>query len=910
MIGKTVLQYEILEQIGEGGMGTVYKAKDTKLDRFVALKFLPSQIATTEDEKARFIQEAKAASAMNHPNICTIYDIQEDEGKLFIVMEYIDGVTLKDNTQTLSDKKILEYSAQIAEGLAAAHEKGIVHRDIKPDNIMIRKDGIVQIMDFGLAKLYTDSNVSRLTKAGTTMGTMGYMSPEQVQGLDVDHRTDIFSLGVVLYELFAGESPFKGMHETAIMYEIVNVEVPPISTIKQDIDPQLEVIILECLEKDRDDRCQSAKELARNLRKIKRVSTGTRTSRMYNVNSAAFQAQTNAQAVNPSTSGSFAIEAFNKKFYLQNIFKSRYFLSSIILILLLTVSYLIYSGETVTQKAVTKFTINIGNDKVINMSAYPALAISHDGSKIVVKANNNFYLRKMNSRNPVLVSGTENAASPFFSPDDKSLGFFKSGKLMQISLNGETPTVLADVSDNRGGTWNQFGQIVFAPKTTEPLWIVSEMGGGLRKVTSLDTLKNERTHRWPSFLPDGKHVIFTVGLLSSPAYYEKATIDVADMETGKRKTIIKGASTARYINTGHILFSRKGILYVVPFDLDKLKVTGQPIPVIRGISGTTSSGSSNYMVSDNGTLVYIAGLVEGGKRKIIKIDLNGKRTILDAKGQPYTDPSFSPDNKNIAFAMNNSSASLFDIWIFNIKRKTLNRFTFDGVNRSPKWSPDGKNIAFRRYDANGKRTIFIKPSNGIGKEKKIVSVESESYLDQWTKDGKYLILEGAKKGREFNITAIPLKGGKKKWDYLDSKYDEYGGNVSPDGKWMAYLSKESGSYQIYVSSFPEKIGKWQITTDGGEEPRWSPDGKTIYYKNDTNLMSVPISFSPTFTPGIPKVVITDFPLLSAASGISYDISNDGKYFITTAPLKEGEFKNISVVLNWTEEVKKLTSKKE
>ncbi len=292
MIGKTILHYKILEKLGEGGMGEVFKAQDTKLDRFVALKFLPSQVVTTEEEKARFIQEAKAASSMNHPNVCTIYDIQEHEDQLFIVMEFIDGTTLRDMKQTLSEKRILDIGIQVAEGLGAAHEKGIVHRDIKPENIMIRKDGIAQIMDFGLAKLYTSGNVSRLTKAGTTMGTMGYMSPEQVQGLDIDHRSDIFSLGVVLYELFAGESPFKGMHETAIMYEIVNVEAPPIATVKEGIDPQLDGLILECLEKEKDERCQSAKELAKNLRKIKRVSTGNRSSRMYNVNSSAMNART------------------------------------------------------------------------------------------------------------------------------------------------------------------------------------------------------------------------------------------------------------------------------------------------------------------------------------------------------------------------------------------------------------------------------------------------------------------------------------------------------------------------------------------------------------------------------------------------------------------------------------------
>ncbi len=287
MIGETILHYKIIEKLGEGGMGEVFKAKDTKLDRFVALKFLPSNLTTNEEQKARFIQEAKTASAMNHPNICTIYSIEEydnDKGEkqLFIAMEYVEGETLKDKKDSISEKQKLEISVQVAEGLAAAHEKGIIHRDIKPENIMIRKDGIAQIMDFGLAKLQSSAEGSRLTKVGTTMGTMGYMSPEQVQGIDVDHRSDIFSFGVVLYEMFAGESPFKGMHETAIMYEIVNVEAPPISTVKEGIDLELDEIILECLEKDKDDRYQSAKELAKNLRKIKK-STGHRKSRVYNV---------------------------------------------------------------------------------------------------------------------------------------------------------------------------------------------------------------------------------------------------------------------------------------------------------------------------------------------------------------------------------------------------------------------------------------------------------------------------------------------------------------------------------------------------------------------------------------------------------------------------------------------------
>jgi len=353
MIDKTIFHYKILEKLGEGGMGTVYKAQDTKLDRFVALKFLPSQLTASEDDKARFIQEAKAASAMNHPNVCTIYSIEEYNNQLFISMEYIEGKTLKDKKDNLSEKQILEIGIQVAEGLAAAHEKGIVHRDIKPENIMIRKDGIAQIMDFGLAKLRENSGVSRLTKAGTTMGTMGYMSPEQVQGLDIDHRTDIFSLGVVLYELLAGESPFKGIHETAIMYEIVNVDPQPISTIKESFSPELDEIILECLEKDKDERCQSTKELAKDLRKIKK-STGHRKSRVYNVNSDVFKT-TSAATTSVTPSGSIAIEAFNKRFELKKLIPVAFLIT---IITSLTFAYLYFNHHEVFETGTIQFDIS------------------------------------------------------------------------------------------------------------------------------------------------------------------------------------------------------------------------------------------------------------------------------------------------------------------------------------------------------------------------------------------------------------------------------------------------------------------------------------------------------------------------------------------------------------------------
>jgi eukaryotic-like serine/threonine-protein kinase len=399
LVGQTILHYKILEKLGEGGMGEVFKAQDTKLDRFVALKFLPSQLTASEDEKARFIQEAKAASAMNHPNICTIYSIEEFNGQLFIAMEFVEGKTLKDKKDSLSEKQKLEIGIQVAEGLAAAHEKGIVHRDIKPENIMIRKDGIAQIMDFGLAKLYSDKNASRLTKVGTTMGTLGYMSPEHVQGLDVDHRTDIFSLGVVLYELFAGESPFKGMHDTAVMYEIVNVNPEPVSSIKPEVNSEVDAIIFECLEKDPAERYQSAAEIARNLRRVKRDSGKSRITRASVINKSQ---QSGARVSKVGVEEKSSTGSTKQKIILILSFLFIAALAAII-------SWMLHPEAT---NEVRKIQWSTNDDLVV---------ISPDGKKIAGYKDRNIWIRSLDKTDPVEVKSDEPVSNIFWSPNSDYL---------------------------------------------------------------------------------------------------------------------------------------------------------------------------------------------------------------------------------------------------------------------------------------------------------------------------------------------------------------------------------------------------------------------------------------------------------------------------------------------------------
>lgn len=912
MIDTTILHYKILEKLGEGGMGEVYKAQDTRLDRFVALKFLPSQLTADAEQKARFIQEAKTASSMNHPNVCTIHDIQEFESnngekQLFIVMEFVEGKTLKEKAGSLSEKQMLEISVQVAEGLAAAHEKGIVHRDIKPENIMIRKDGIAQIMDFGLAKLYSTSNVSRLTKAGTTMGTIGYMSPEQVQGLDVDHRTDIFSLGVVLYELFAGETPFKGMHETAIMYEIVNVDAPPLSTVRDGIDPQLDEIILECLEKDKDERCQSARELAKDLRKVKK-STGHRKSRVYNVNSDTFKKSSgNISASTPS--GSVTLEVLNKKFDLSKIFASKLIpWTAALTFLIIAVVFFFTQKTSQINLQTARFSIDLPDNMNLDQGNYPELAISSDGSKIVYGANHQLFLRNINELESIPINGTENALSPFFSPDGNWIAFFDASKMQKVSANGGALIPVADVQVNRGGSWGNDDKIVFPVSTVTGLSAVSGSGGIINAVSNLDSAKNERTHRWPQYISKYNIAIYTVGTFDSPDYYEDSDIEALNLKTGEKRTILKGASTARYLKSGYLVYTNSGILYAVKFDIENLKVTGQPVPVIQDISGDVTSGAMNYDISDNGTLVYFPGLSEQGNRQIVQLNSKGEDTDLKAPLNTYIEPRISPDGKKIAIVIPNGKD--YDIWVYNIPRKSLSRLTFGGNNRTPTWSPNGDKIAYWKYLDNGKSGIFMRRADGSDEPEQIYESEDRSYIDSWSNDSKYLVLDASLNGGSSVLRILPLDGSKKAVDFITQNQTvKRIGSLSPDGKWLAYTSNESGKNQIYVKAFPSGAGKWQISTDLGIEPHWAPDGKAIYYIANNNMMRAAVSTDHGFVPQAPVVLFSGYVRLDVDSGLTFDISPDGKYFITTKANKTENLRKITVVLNWFQELQSRVNQK-
>ncbi len=891
MIGETILHYKIIEKLGEGGMGEVYKAQDTKLDRFVALKFLPYQLTASEDDKARFIQEAKAASAMNHPNVCTIYSIEEYNNQLFIAMEFVEGKTLKDKKDSLSEKQILEIGIQVAEGMAAAHEKGIVHRDIKPENIMIRKDGIVQIMDFGLAKLRETSGVSRLTKAGTTMGTMGYMSPEQVQGLDVDHRTDIFSLGVVLYELVAGESPFKGVHETAIMYEVVNVDPPPISTVKEGIDSELDNIILECLEKDKDERCQSAKELAKDLRKVKK-STGSRATRTYRA-----QAYTPEIETIKVKSGVFDVN-FKRRLIKNKVSLSIY---SILIIALLITTYFLLNSSLVVSSKPMHLSITIPGG--IALGSFSSFTISPDGSKIVYAVNQAnarmLYIRDIDSYDAKPIPGTESGFSPFFSPDGKWLVFITDNGIKKVLISGGAAiTISGKAPDLLYAYWGGDNYIYYTPEISGGIYRFSADGGKEDPVALPDVKSSDLSYRWPVLLPGNKSVMFTS---ESKNESGGSKILIKSLKTNETKTLVDDGSYAQYVNTGYIAYIKDNSLFVAKLNTDNLSLEGSPIPIIQNVTTIPQTGQAEFGMSNNGTLVYLPGGAMSSERNLIWVDRKGNILKSTDLKEPIEDLSLAPDDKKIAVTI---EGAIYSIWIYDIERNMLSRFTYSADDRDPLWTPDSKSIIYGSF-RNGYYGLFISSVESKGQELRLTKSKRWQLACSVTKDGKYLAYVETDSISRSNgrIAVMELKEGAKPEYIVRTQYNEWFPAFSPNDKYIAYVSDESGRNEIYVIPFNGMGSKIQVSINGGSRPTWALDGKTLYYINDKKLMMASVNINSQFTAGTPSEVFSagDFYI---ETGHYYDEIPGTNNFIM---IKEKESKvsqnSLNIIPNWNYELK-------
>jgi eukaryotic-like serine/threonine-protein kinase len=892
MVGKQVLHYRIIEEVGRGGMGIVYKARDTRLDRDVALKFLPPHLSASAQDKARFIQEAKAAATLDHPNICTVYSIEEYEGQLFFAMQLVDGQLLRDRVSGLSEKQAIDIGIQIAEGLAAAHDKGIVHRDIKPENIMVRKDGIVQIMDFGLAKL---KGVSRLTKEGSTVGTAGYMSPEQVQGLDADHRSDIFSLGVLLYEMFTGELPFKGVHETAVAYEIVNVDAPPMASARPGINPALDAIILECLEKDPRERTQSASQIAVDLKRYKRESSRQRASMVVNVQPVA--APDRATHANATVGEPPAPEAKYRV--------PRWAATAAVAAAMLGLGYgvAVLTSRTSTPAPVIRASIEMPQ----GVRYYDALgghsAISPDGSAIAFVgvdslSQQGLWVRPMNTAEARHLAGTTSATYPFWSPEGTSIGFFADGKLKTIDARGGPAIALADAPFGRGGTWNRDGDILFTPNISDPnLYVVPATGGDRRQVTAFDSTQRSYP-RYPSFLPDGDHFVFT--MLQSDQM--RPTLYVSSLKDMKATVLAEGAAYGMAAS-GYLMYLRQGILIAQRFDQSSRTLVGRPLSLQDNINAWAPRAKADYSVSESGVLIYAGGRTALAD-EAIWIAADGSETTI-TQASISTRPVLSPDRTRFLFDETQNQRG--SIWIYDLGKKTRTRITFDPeVASFPCWSSDGSRVFFNIESGARKAIIGTKPSDGSGATEVITQGEENLaagyYPIQASPDGRYLLIQVLNesrsqlatidlhdKQRPIPVTLLSIAGGTFPRDHNSVTF-------SPDGKWLAYEASESGTNAIYISPSGGQPGKWQVSPEGAMNPMWTK-GKIVYWSTSLNHNEWVEVKTPGGAPVIsaPKQV---FPNGKAQNNMLYGTSADGTKFLAMRRLNSGSGSSLYVVVNW------------
>jgi serine/threonine protein kinase len=901
MIGTTVSHYSILEKLGEGGMGVVYKAQDANLDRLVALKFLPPHLSASEEDKARFIQEAKAAATLNHPNICTIHAIEEHDGQTYIVMEYVEGQTLRQKANvgtqhavSLPVKQAIDIGVQIADGLAAAHEKGIVHRDIKPENIMVQKDGRIRIMDFGLAKL---KGASRLTKVGSTVGTVGYMSPELVQGQDSDHRTDIFSLGVILYELFAGRSPFRGVHETAISYEIVNVEPEPISAVNPEIEPQLDAIVQECLAKELPDRTQSVAEVAKDLRHYKRESSNVRTSRVAVVRPVSSPSGTMPTAeVMP-----LRLAAYRR--FIPWVAASVFFVGMVVF------GVAFFQSRLTERQVIRAFILPPEKENFSFFGNYGGPpVISPDGTKLAFLATDSsgkrfLYVRPLNSATAQKLSGTRGAVFPFWSPDNQFIAFESQGKLRKIDASGGAPIAICDVGNFRSGTWNEDGMIVFSPSPTQPLFSIPASGGTPVPITTFDQARNENSHRWPWFLKDGKRFLYFARTAASGAQVEGDAICVGSLDGKTRKTLAFATSNAVAVS-GYLLYVRERNLVAQQFDEASLELSGEAKTIVEGISYDQSVNRGLFAVSRSGILLYQKGDVQAGSRLLLT-DRQGK-TVGNVGGlAEYISTDLSPSGRFVASSIFDFTSHNNNIWLFDVARGTKSRFTFSAsYNQSPTFTPDERRIV---YGSNqmGVYNLYQKAISGGGTEEMVYQSPDNKNPSDISPDGKVLLFDIATQKTQGDIWMIPMNtsGGaaeRKPVPFLQTEFNEFGALFSPDGRWVAYVSNESGQYEVYVKAFQGEGSHWQISLAGGTAPRWRGDGKEIFYISpDGQLMAADIVLSAA------SVDVNNVRGLFSVSLVQgdYDVAADGKRFLLNSVVETQNQMPLALVTNWDMELR-------
>ena len=888
--GTRLGPYEIEAPLGAGGMGEVYKARDTRLDRAVAVKVLPAHLSGDPLLRQRLEREARAVSSLNHPHICMLHDVGCQDGIDYLVMELLEGETLaaRLGRGALPLAQVLQYGIQISDALDKAHRQGIVHRDLKPGNVMLTATG-VKLLDFGLAKacmpIVTGSSLTAastrtlsITQHGTIVGTLQYMSPEQVEGRDVDARSDLFAFGAMLYEMLTGRRAFPGKNPVIVASAILEKESEPLSTLAPMTPPALDRAIRRCLAKDPEQRWQAARDLTLELKWIEEagpqagapavVQARRRIERAWMAGVAALLLTTTALGV----------------LYYRSVWKEPQVVRAFI---------------PPPEKAGFRF---VGGGNVGPM------AVSPDGRKIAFSAQGadgivSLFVRALDSSTAQQLSGTAGGAMPFWSPDSLSIGFYADGELKRIEATGGPVLTLCAVGIvARGGTWNREGVILFAPTPNGPLHTVRDNGGPSTPVTQLDAAHGETSHRWPQFLPDGKHFIFFVRLGALGTSNDGNGIRIGSLDGSPPTFLLRTQANALHAS-GDMLFLRGTTLMAQRFDPDRLALIGDAEPIAQQVLAEPASAVGVFAASETGVLAYQTGGEVVGSQLFWR-DRAGNQTGPLGDPADYQELSLSPDRQKVAVTVQNPRIDPPDIWIYEVTRGLWSRFTFDpSGDRWPIWSPDSTRIAFSS-NRKGYFDLYIRSYAGSGVEESILESDHDKLLTDWSSDGHYLLFETrGDPNTQSDVWALPLTGERKPFPVVRTSYREMEAVFSPDGRWIAYNSDESGRAEVYVTPFPGPGRKWQISTGGGILPRWPGTGSEILFDGaGDRIMATEVSnHGDTFEVGRTQPL---FELRAQRRGNVFDVTPDGQRFLVNTPSEAQSSEPMTLVVNWPAELKK------
>jgi serine/threonine-protein kinase len=840
VIGKTIGNYKITEKLGAGGMGEVYRAHDDKLDRDVAIKVLPDLFTSDPERLVRFDREAKLLASLSHPNVGSVFGFEHVGSGRYIILELIEGEDLSERLtrgpMALEDAIVV--GRQVADALAAAHDQGIIHRDLKPGNIKVMPDDSVKVLDFGLAKALDsggDSDpqlsqsptmlLSSPTVQGVILGTAAYMSPEQARGKAVDKRTDVWALGCVLFEMLTGRMAFSGETVSDTLAAVLRGE-PDWDALPAKTPPAMRRLLNRMLEKDPAKRLRDVSDARLELEDALAEASGS------------VSAVGNTHTAPTGSSSSNALPW------------------ALLVIVGAVAAFFAWKSFTPAAEPFSgKLAVVLPDTEKLPLLTQHVLGISPDGGTLAYVSTDGeerrVFVRKIDDEVGRAIPGTENASAVFFSADGASVGFVSGTVIRRVSIAGGAPQDIVEAPQYRGAHWASDGTIVYSPTYTSCLYRVPDTGGTPVAITVLDTANSERTHRWPQMLPGNNAVLFTANDRQNSEFYDNASIDVVSLETGERKRLIENARQARYVPTGHLVFARGMLLFAVPFSLERLAVEGSPVQVMDDVSGTITSGASQFAYSDNGVLLYQTSENEDREADVVLLDRDAQITNLPLEPKEFRTVALSPDRKRVAFGIGTVQRES-DIWIYNLEQETMNRLTFDGESGTPVWSPDGKRIIHTTL--GNPRGLMSVASDGSGDARRLTTTELTDFPASVSPDGVIAFTRtGGPSGADIFLLD-PETGEEKAFRATES--EEVFPDVSPDGKHIAFASDQDGRLHIYVAPRSGEGGQWQISQQASAQPRWSSSGDKLYYYSTrtTVLMEVSVETDPVFSPGTPTEV--------------------------------------------------------